>query len=194
MQTVIDCSVRSVVICSTIEKQSDTFLGGKLLFWTIFLSTPRVVEKWSYNLQQNCQNTLWNLTFYYSTRCPSFSVIWEKWARIFFFHRDDSLYLKQILVLWISLVLKTWLYSLNKVRQKTFWLLIKCSMTFNIINKMGKKLPKQFLIGKTAVFLKSCFCRPLRFLRNDKITCTTTVILPSGLIWVVPWGSSTRSR
>ena len=74
--------------------------------------------------------------------------------------------------------------------QKTCWLLIICSLTFIILNDMGKKLPNYFLIGILEVFLKRCSCRPLRFFSNDTISCTTIVRLPSGLLWVVTWGLS----
>ena len=37
---------------------------------------------------------------------------------------------------------------------KTFWLLINCSMTFIILNDMGKKLPNIFSSGSSPFFWK----------------------------------------
>ena len=93
------------------------FSTGRLVFFqkVVFPTTSWVLKDWSYNLYQKRQRTSSNLKKLF--KVCHFRRHLKKDAKIFFFQRDDNLFLKN-LVLSTSNVLTNWSYNFHKNCQK----------------------------------------------------------------------------
>ena len=177
--TVLDCFLRSALLCSFWKNRPKKFFTGKIAFSffkiCVFNKVSGVTEI-PLNFHIKCQHTFWplqNVPWGWSHSIIPGKVgqnLLSPWKHLFF-------------DMFVSVDLlgpKKWSYQLHNFCQKNLCALISCCLTFVKFDKTRQNRPKNFFSGKIAFSFKSLFFQ--QRLRSQKMILSFAQYLSKHLL------------